>query len=189
MKTLPEVFQVIAFIILLQGCEKPIPVDHPNPVDLNKPSHAKHAEIPLDAFFRTEFSKFMVPEGHSYLHGTVMQLVQTGSGTDPEIGYFSVSLSCCWSVTDCLPGMSGGILTDGTGNSIFIKCMECLSGSDFTSDFPADQSHITGRFEFWGGSGLYENIEGEGTIDALVTNNGKIASITHHWKGYFRLPD
>lgn len=189
MKTLLNVSRVIVFIIVLQGCEKPIPVDHPTPVDLNKPSHSEHAAIPLDACFRTEFSKSVIPEGHTYLHGTVLQLLQSGSGTDPEIGYFLISLSYCWSITDCLPGMSGGILSDGAGNTIFIKCMECMSASDFTPDFPADQSHITGTFEFRGGSGLYENIKGEGEIDALVTNNGKVAAISHHWKGYFKMPD
>ena len=189
MKTLLKVFLVMTFIIILPGCEKPVQLDHPNPVDLNKPSHYAHAAIPLDAYFITEFTKSVIPEGHTYLHGTVLQMVQTGSGTDPEIGYFRISLSCCWSVTDCLPGMSGGILTDGTGNTVYIKCMECLSADDFTSVFPADKAHITGRFEFWGGSGLYENIKGEGTIDALVINNGKVAAISHHWKGYFKMPD
>lgn len=189
MKTPLKVIPVMVFIGILTGCEKPLPLVHPDPVDLNKPSHFNHAAIPLDAYFCTEFSKYVIPEGLTNLHGPVLQLVQTGSGTDAEIGYFRISLSCCWSMTDCLPGNSGGVLTDGLGNSIYIKCRECLSASDFTPDFPADQAHIAGRFEFGGGTGLYEKVEGEGTFDALVTNSGNIAAISHHWRGYFKTQD
>lgn len=189
MKTPLKVIPVMVFIGILTGCEKPLPLVHPDPVDLNKPSHFNHAAIPLDAYFCTEFSKYVIPEGLTNLHGPVLQLVQTGSGTDAEIGYFRISLSCCWSMVDCLPGNSGGVLTDGLGNSIYIKCRECLSASDFTPDFPADQAHIAGRFVFGGGTGLYEKVEGEGTFDALVTNSGNIAAISHHWKGYFKTQD
>jgi len=178
----------LAFISMVSGCEKPIPLVHPETVDLVKPSHSDHTAIPVNAFFITEFSRNVIPEGQTDLNGRVLQLVQTGTGTDAEIGYFRISLSCFWSLTDCVAGRSGGILTDGIGNSIYIKCRECLSASDLTSDFPADQEHITGKFEFGGGTGLYEGVTGEGIIDAWVTNNGKVAVISHHWKGYFIIP-
>ena len=183
--TLPT---VVAFISLLAGCEKPIPVNHPTRIDLNKPSHSEHAAIPFNSYFSTTFTRNVIPEGHTDLKGTVLQLVQTGTGADYELGYFRVSLICCWSITDCVPGRSGGTLTDGTGNTIYIKCRECLSPGDLTADFPADQAHITGKFEFIGGTGLFEGVTGEGTIDAFVTNDGKAAAMTHHWQGYFKIP-
>lgn len=144
--------------------------------------------IPVNAYFNTTFSRNIIPDGHTDLKGKVFQLAQTGTGTDTEIGYFRVSLTCYWSITDCVPGRSGGILTDGMGNTLFIKCTECLSTGELTADYPTDQKHLTGKFEFIGGSGLYEGATGEGTIDAYVTNNGNVAAISHHWKGYLKSP-
>mgnify|MGYP000877121206 CR=1 FL=1 len=183
-----KIWLVLSFLVIQSGCEKPIPVVHPTPIDLVKPSHSEHDAIPANAYFVTEFSRNVIPVGQTELNGTVLQLVQNRTGSDPEMGYFQIRLICYWSVTDCVPGRSAGILTDGIGNVIYIKCRECLSLSDLTADFPADQAHLTGKFEFAGGTGLYEGIEGEGTIDAWVTDNGMIAAISHHWKGYFTIP-
>lgn len=145
--------------------------------------HSKPFAIPVNAYFNTTFYKNIKPDGHSDMKGPVYQMVQTGSGTDGEIGYFQIRLTCFWSVTDCIPGRSGGYLTDGMGSTLFIKCKENLAVGDLTDNFPPDKTNICGKFEFIGGTGRFEGATGEGTIDCLVTNDGKAAAMSHHWEG------
>lgn len=148
--------------------------------------HSKPFEIPVDAYFNATFHKNEILNGFMDLKGPVYQMVQTGSGTDDEIGYFQIRLSCCWSVTDCIPGRSGGSLTDGMGNTLYIRCKENLAVGDLTDDFPPDQTYIYGKFEFTGGTGRFEGATGEGTIDCLVTNDSSAAAMSHHWTGYIK---
>lgn len=184
MKTLMKLLPVFACIIMLMSCEDwygNYPIVLPT-----KDINSKPFEIPVNANFNTTFSKNMILDGHIDLEGSVCQMVQTGSGTDGEIGYFQIRLVCCWSTTDCNAGRSGGSLTDGMGNTIFIKCKENLAAGDLTTDYPQDQTIISGRFEFAGGTGRFEGATGEGTINCLVTNDGKVAEMSHHWKGFIK---
>jgi len=148
--------------------------------------HSKPFAIPVNAYFNTTFYKNEILGGYIDLKGPVYQMVQTGTGTDDEIGFFQIRLTCCWSISDCIPGRSGGYLTDGMGNTIYIKCKESLAMGDLTADFPSDQTQISGRFEFAGGTGWFEGATGEGTIDCFVTNDGKVAAMSHHWMGYIK---
>ena len=184
MKALWRLLAVSASICMLMSCEDwwgNYPMGLPP-----KFIHSNPFEIPVNAYFNSTFSKNMILDGHIDLEGPVCQMVQTGSGTDGEIGYFQIRLVCCWSTTDCIAGRSGGSLTDGMGNTIFIKCKENLAAGDLTANFPQDQTIISGRFEFAGGTGRFEGATGEGTINCLVTNDGKVAEMSHHWKGFIK---
>ncbi|MRS03331.1 hypothetical protein EG832_08940 [bacterium] len=177
MKTLLKFLPFLAFIALLVSCEKPLPPQC---------SHPLRESLQVDASFNTTFSKSVIPEGHIDLKGSVYQMVQTGSGSDDELGGFQINLTCYWSATDCIPGRSGGSLTDGMGNVLFIRCKECFSQGDLTAEFPLNQTHITGRFEFAGGTGRFANATGEGTIDCMVAADGQVASMSHHWTGFIK---
>jgi len=174
MKTLKKFLPLLACISMLTSCGGDWP---------DQCADSQKTSLPVNAYFNTTFSKNVIPEGHIDLNGTVSQLVQTGSGTDDEIGFFQIRLTCCWSLTDCVAGRSGGTLTDSKGNTLNIICKENLTTSDLTANFPSDQTHITGRFEFAGGTGRYADATGEGTIDCLVANDGQISVMSHHWQG------
>lgn len=179
MKTLLKLFSVLACISLLVNCEK----EDKNDIVEHQCQHPLLETLPVNANFTTTFSKNIIPEGHIDLKGTVSQLIQTGSGTDSEIGFFQISLVCCWSLTDCTVGRSGGSLTDSKGNTLNILCRENLSKNDLTGNFPSDQTHITGRFEFAGGTGRFADATGEGTIDCMVAADGNASVMSHHWTG------
>lgn len=184
LKTLLKLLTVFACIGMLMSCEDwwgNYPIGLPP-----KYIHSKPFAIPVNAHFNTTFHKDEILTGYIDLKGPVYQIVQTGSGTDDEIGYFQIKLTCCWSITDCIPGRSGGYLTDGMGNTLYIKCKENLAAGDLTDNFPPDQTYIYGKFEFTGGTGRFEGATGEGTIDCLVTNDGKAAAMSHHWMGYVK---
>jgi hypothetical protein len=186
MKARWSLLAVFASILMLMSCEEwwgNYPIGLPPKYVYSKPF-----EIPVDAYFNTTFCKNKISGGYMELNGPVCQIVQTGSGSDGEIGYFQIRLTCCWSMSDCIAGRSGGYLIDGMGNTIYIKCNECLTADDLTADFPQDQACITGRFEFTGGTGCFEGVKGEGTINCLVTSDGKVAAMSHHWEGYIKYP-
>ena len=183
MKTLLKFLPAVACIFMLISCED---WWGNYPESPTKTTQSGPAAIPVNANFNTTVSKNIMPDGYMDLEGSVYQLVQTGSGTDAELGFFHIKLACCWSTTTCIKGRSGGYLTDGMGNTIYIKCKENLAISDLTTDFPSDQMQISGRFEFTGGTGKFEGATGEGTISCLVTNDGKVASMSHHWTGYVK---
>ncbi len=72
------------------------------------------------------------------------------------------------------------------GNTLYIKCKENLAAGDLTDNFPPDQISIYGSFELTGGTGRFEGATGEGTIDCLVTNDDKVAAMSHHWMEYVK---
>jgi hypothetical protein len=173
MKTLMRLLMIAGILMLMAwSCKK----------DLRE---REFAVYPVDLYFNTTFYKNIVwEEYYNDLRGPVCQLVQIGSGKDDdEIGNFQVQLTCCWSLADCLLGRSGGYLTAGTGNAINIKCVEAISASELTSDYPSDQTTIYGKFEFTGGTGRFEGATGDGSIVCFVTNRDSTATILHHWKG------
>jgi hypothetical protein len=173
MKTIMRLLPFMAGMLMLVSCEAPsyqAQTNQPQPV------------IPVNADFTTTFYKDMVWEGYKNLAGPVCQMMQIGSGTDVELGNFNILLSCCWSLSACVPGRSGGYLTDGKGSTIYINCRETLAASDLTTDFPPDQTAITGTFEFISGTGRFEGASGNGSITSFV-NNG---TITHRWEGSVR---
>ncbi|MHC1733345.1 MAG: hypothetical protein AB9888_15110 [Bacteroidales bacterium] len=180
MKTLMSLLSVLASVSMLAGCEEPIPRPE-------KTTESIIAEVPLNAYFSTEFHKNIIADGHIDLPGPVSQLVQTGTGTDSEIGLFNISLSCCWSVSCQLKGRSGGTLRDYAGNELYIKCKENLAVGDMTDKYPADKQVICGRYEFAGGTGRFEGASGAGTINCTVTNNGNTAVMSHHWQGTLKI--
>jgi len=176
MRTIVKLFWVLACCFLLVSC-----FDYPDQC-----ADSQKTSLPVDAYFNTTFTRNLIPEGQIDLKGTVAQLVQNGSGTDDEIGFFQIRLTCYWSLTECVAGRSGGSLTDGRGNTLNIICRECLTKSDLTASFPTDQTQITGRFEFAGGTGRFADATGEGTIECLVANDGQISVMSHHWQGFVK---
>jgi hypothetical protein len=186
MKALWRLLEVSACIFMLMSCEDwwgNYPMGLPP-----KYIHSNPFEIPINVDFNTTLINNTISDGYMDLNGPVCQIVQTGSGTGDEIGYFQIRLVCCWSTTDCIAGRSGGSLTDGTGNTLYITCHENLAAGDLTANFPQDQAMISGRFEFAGGTGRFEGATGEGTINCLVTNDGKVAEMSHHWEGFIKYP-
>ena len=177
MKTFLKILPFLTCIALLVSCGGDPP---------NQCADSQLKSLPVDASFNTTFSKSVIPEGHSDLKGTVYEMVQKGSGSDDELGGFQIQLICYWSATDCIAGRSGGSLTDGMGNTLYIRCKECTSTGDLTADFPSNQMHITGRFEFTGGTGRFSDATGEGTIDCLVANDGQVSVMSHHWTGFIK---
>lgn len=182
MKTLLKLLSVVACICVLVSCDLVWGWPDPPTPPINPPE----PPIQVDAYFNTTFYKSVIPEGHIDLNGTVSQLVQTGSGRDSEIGFFQIRLVCCWSLTDCTVGRSGGTITDSYGNTLNIVCRENLTTNDLKGNFPSDQTHITGRFEFAGGTGKFADASGEGTIDCIVTADGDVSSMSHHWTGIIK---
>jgi hypothetical protein len=180
MKALMSMLPALAFVSMLAGCEETW--DPPG-----KTIEYDIAEVPLNAYFSTEFHKNVIPDGYSDMPGPVSQLVQNGSGTDDEIGFFNISLSCCWSASCRLQGRSGGILRDYAGNELYITCKENLSIGDITDRFPSDKQVICGRYEFTGGTGRFKGASGEGIINCTVTNNGNTAVMSHHWQGTLKI--
>lgn len=179
MKSLRGLIAVLVSAFMLIGC--------PEDVSVETVTESVIAEIPLNAFFNTEFHENIIPEGHMDIPGPVCQLVQNGSGSDEEIGFFNISLSCCWSASNCVPGRSGGYLTDGTGNILYIRCKENLSLSEMADGFLADHQVICGSYEFTGGTGRFKEASGEGTITCTVTNNGNNSVMSHHWQGTLKI--
>jgi len=184
MKTLLKLLTLGACVSMMVSCD--LIWGWPGPPIEDGSTQYEPLVIPVNAYFNTTFSRTVIPEGHIDLKGTVSQLVQTGEGTDVEIGFFQIRLTCCWSLTDCVAGRSGGSLTDNMGNTLFIVCKENLTTSDLTADFPSDQTRITGRFEFAGGTGRFANASGDGTIDCLVTSDGQVSAMAHHWQGVIK---
>lgn len=183
MKTLLKLLSVFACICVLVSCDLQWGwLDYPPQCQ----DAVDFGPFQVDAYFNTTFSKNVIPEGHIDLKGTVSQLEQTGSGTDKEIGFFQISLVCCWSLDDCTVGRSGGTITDSYGNTLNIVCKEDLTANDLKGNFPSDQTHITGRFEFAGGTGRFADASGEGTIDCIVSAEGNVSSMSHHWTGIIK---
>ncbi len=180
MKALKSMLPVLAFVSLLSGCET---IWDPPP----KITESIIAEIPLNATFSTEFRESVIADGYIDMPGPVCQLVQVGSGSDDEIGFFSISLSCCWSASARAVGRSGGYLTDGEGNTLYIRCKENLSNSEMTDGFLSDHHVICGRYEFTGGTGRFEESSGEGTIKCTVISNGNTSMMSHHWQGTIKI--
>jgi hypothetical protein len=180
MKSLIGLMTVLVSAIMLIGCEEPV-------IRIDKDTESVLTEIPLNAYFNTEFHENIIPDGHMDMPGPVCQLVQNGSGSDDEIGFFNISLSCCWSASNRVPGRSGGYLTDGTGNILYIRCKENLSLSDMADGFLADHQVICGSYEFAGGTGRFKEASGEGTIHCTVGNSGTIAVMSHHWQGTLKI--
>jgi len=180
MKALMIILPVMAFVSLLTGCEETW--DPPRKI-----TESIIAEIPLNANFSTEFRESIIADGYIDMTGPVCQLVQVGTGSDDEIGFFSISLSCCWSAADRAVGRSGGYLTDSEGNTLYIRCKENLSYSEMTDGFLADDHVICGRFEFTGGTGRFKESSGEGTIICAVIKNGTASMMSHHWQGTLKI--
>lgn len=180
MKKLLKILPLIACIFMLTSCVEEGPFRY-------KPKPLNPGVIPVDAYFNTTFSKNIMPDGYMDLKGSVYQLVQNGSGTDAELGFFQIRLACCWSTTSCTKGRSGGSLTDGEGNTLFIICNETSSAGNLTANYPADQDNICGKFEIAGGTGKFEGATGEGTISCQVLSDGDVAAMSHHWTGYVKL--
>lgn len=184
MKTLLKLLPLCVCICTLVSCD--LIWGWPDPPDDSNTTEDEPLVVAVDAYFNTTFSRNVITEGYANLKGTVSQLVQTGFGTDTELGFFQIRLTCCWSVTDCVAGRSGGSLTDSRGNTLNIVCKENLTKSDLTSEFPTDQTHIIGRFEFAGGTGRFANAKGEGIIDCMVSTDGQVSAMSHHWKGVIK---
>lgn len=180
MKTLLKLFTVLVSAFMLISCEQVI-----EPPE--KTTESVIATVPFNAYFITTFYKSSIPHGIKGLSGPVSQMVQNGSGNDNELGMFTITLTCCWSVTDGIMGSSGGTLKDTEGNMLYITCKENLVKSDISADFPSDQTVICGRFEFTGGTGKFTDATGDGTINCIVSNYGSVAEMSHNWTGTIKI--
>ncbi len=92
LKTLLRLFTLFACICMLMSCE-----DWWGNYTIGLPPkfiHSKPYAIPVNAYFNTTFHKDKILNGYIDLKGPAYQMVQTGSGSDDEIGYFQIKLTC-----------------------------------------------------------------------------------------------
>jgi hypothetical protein len=175
MKTFVRLFQVVAVICMLTGCES---CDDRYPVGDSK---EKTVTIQIKSEFMTSFTTDIIDKGsNTDLNGPVCQLEQFGSGTDAELGAFDIYLTCCWSLADGLHSCTEGFISDPEGNILNIMCKDGEDSVVFTADFPLDQTYLCSEFEFTGGTGRFEGASGRGMMDCDV--KGATNSMVHNWE-------
>lgn len=189
MKKLVKSLIVITGLLIVAGCED----------DRIYPRPQKYVEplatvtVPFNSEFTTTFTKSLVDSLHLsdygsdvfwnlWFMGTGMKypyyfLEQTGKGTAAGFGDFSIKIESWWSSSDGRGFTTANIKT-GNGDILHVNIKE----SEFTSEFPGDQSNCDLLFTAAGGTGKYMYCSGSGTI-TLNLSESSLKVIAHKWLG------
>jgi hypothetical protein len=194
MKTLVKSLIVITGLLIVAGCED----------DRIFPSPQKYVEspatvtVPFISEFTTTFTKSLVDSLHVndygfdvfwnlwFMSNGIMEypyyfLEQTGNGTAAGLGDFTIIIDSWWSSVDGR-GFTSAEITTGGGDILYVN----IQNSNFSSEFPYDQTNYDLSFTAGGGLGKYMHCSGSGTITLnLSESSSKV--IAHKWLGNLKL--
>lgn len=181
LKTLIRLFQVVAVVCMLTGCES-CEQDYP----AGESDMLGTVNISVNSQFATSFIKYVPSEGSKAdINCSECRLEQIGSGTDAEFGAFDVYLTCSWNPVDGSHSCTEGYITDYKGNTLTLVCNDGDNGVVFTPEFPYDQTFLCAEFDFTGGTGRFEGASGTGVMKCDI--KGASNSIIHHWEAELTL--
>ena len=193
MKTLVKSLIDITGLLIVAGCEDDR--IYPSPQKYVEPPAA--VTVPFISEFTTTFTKSLVDSLHLSDYGSDVYwnlwfmgiaieppcyvLEQVGKGTAAGLGDFTIKIDSWWSSFDGR-GFTTAEITTGGGDILYVN----IEKSDFTSEFPDDQSKCDLWFTAGGGLGKYMYCSGSGTITLnLSESSSKV--IAHKWLGNLTL--
>lgn len=117
------------------------------------------------------------------------RVIETGNGKGTFVGYSTLNSDFCFSVKELKVGYT--YIKAFNGDTLFIlcggkTCQEQVAAGMRKNEHPDAMCSWNYQFVILGGTGLFKNAGGKGTMDDYICNENCL--FHHQWKGTITLP-